>query len=151
MWPEIYTFWGNTLNRYVCTYMATNDIFNMMREQAKGGLKFLSEVTSVCACVSWCHFDSRKMTTTRFEEVLKVQRWKMQDIHYNTGLVAMPALNPINESVQSISPQITPMTQPLILNFPNHISFFRSLHATHSNSYLSTYPSKITASKEQRG
>lgn len=104
-------------------------------------------------CVSWCHCYSRQMTTIRFEELLKVQRWKAQDIHCNAGLVAtepkgssMPALNPITKSVQSILPQITPLTQPLILKFPNHISFFRSLDATHSNSSLSTYPSKTTES-----
>jgi hypothetical protein len=73
----------------------------------------------------------------------------------------MPALNLINESVQSIShhqiyflrsisPQITPLTQPLILKFPNHSSFFRSLDATHSNSSLSKHPSKTTVGKEQR-
>jgi hypothetical protein len=78
----------------------------------------------------------------------------------NAGLVAtepkyssIPALNPINESVQSIShcqiyflrsisSHTTPLAQLLILEFPNHISFVSNLDATHPNSSPSTYPSK---------
>jgi hypothetical protein len=35
MWSEIYVFWGNMSHGCACTYMITDEIFDMMTEHVK--------------------------------------------------------------------------------------------------------------------